>query len=80
MPLVVGLAPEDERTNILNALVEDIRAHDNSCHRAGDIGFHYVVDASASIAWPPDVLWRRKLERTDTPSYGYQLCVRARPR
>ncbi len=70
MPLVVGLAPEDERANVLNALVDDIRAHDNHV-TAGDIGFHYVVDALLD-GGRSDVLYDM-LERTDTPSYGYQL-------
>ena len=70
MPLVVGLAPEDERENVLNALVDDIRAHDNHV-TAGDVGFHYVVDALLD-GGRSDVLYDM-LERTDTPSYGYQL-------
>jgi alpha-L-rhamnosidase len=70
MPLVVGLAPEDERENVLHALVDDIRAHDNHV-TAGDIGFHYVVDALLDSG-RSDVLYDM-LERTDTPSYGYQL-------
>jgi hypothetical protein len=70
MPLVVGLAPEGERENILTALVDDIRAHENHV-TAGDIGFHYVVDALLD-GGRSDVLYGM-LERTDTPSYGYQL-------
>jgi hypothetical protein len=70
MPLVVGLAPEDEREQVLSALVDDIRAHDNHV-TAGDIGFHYVVDALLD-GGRSDVLYDM-LERTDTPSYGYQL-------
>ena len=70
MPLLVGLAPEDEREHVLNALVDDIRAHDNHV-TAGDVGFHYVVDALLD-GGRSDVLYDM-LERTDTPSYGYQL-------
>jgi hypothetical protein len=70
MPLVVGLAPEDERENVLKALVDDIRAHENHV-TAGDVGFHYVVDALLD-GGRSDVLYDM-LERTDTPSYGYQL-------
>jgi alpha-L-rhamnosidase len=70
MPLVVGLAPEDERDNVLNALVDDIRARENHV-TAGDIGFHYVVDALLD-GDRSDVLYDM-LERTDTPSYGFQL-------
>ena len=70
MPLVVGLVPDDERAHVLDMLVADIRAHDNHV-TAGDIGFHYVVDALLD-GERSDVLYDM-LERTDTPSYGYQL-------
>ena len=70
MPLVVGLAPEDEREHVLDALVADIRANNNHV-TAGDIGFHYVVDALLD-GGRSDVLYEM-LERTDAPSYGYQL-------
>ena len=70
MPLAVGLAPEDERAHILDALVADIRANNNHV-TAGDIGFHYVVDALMD-GGRSDVLYDM-LERTDAPSYGYQL-------
>ena len=70
MPLVVGLAPEDERGHVLDALIADIRAHSNHV-TAGDIGFHYVVDALLD-GGRSDVLYDM-LERTDSPSYGYQL-------
>lgn len=70
MPLVVGLVPNDERAAVLNALVSDIRAHNNHV-TAGDIGFHYVVDALLEGS-RSDVLYDM-LERTDAPSYGYQL-------
>jgi hypothetical protein len=70
MPLVVGLVPDDERSRVLDALIADIRAHDNHV-TAGDVGFHYVVDALLD-GGRSDVLYDM-LERTDTPSYGYQL-------
>lgn len=70
MPLVLGLVPATERANVLNALVRDIRTHGNHV-TAGDIGYHYVVDALLD-AGRSDVLMDM-LERTDAPSYGYQL-------
>ncbi len=70
MPLVVGLVPAGESMHVLEALVSDIRAHQNHV-TAGDIGFHYVVDALLD-GGRSDVLYDM-LERTDTPSYGYQL-------
>jgi hypothetical protein len=70
MPLALGMVPEDERAAVLDALVEDIRAHQNHV-TAGDIGYHYVVDALLD-GGRSDVLLDM-LERTDAPSYGYQL-------
>lgn len=70
MPLVVGLVPENQRKAVLDALVEDIRVHDNHV-TAGDIGYHYLVTALLE-GGRSDVLLNM-LERTDSPSYGYQL-------
>jgi hypothetical protein len=74
MPLVIGLVPDGERATVLAALVDDIRAHNNHV-TAGDIGFHYVVDALLE-GERSDVLLDM-LERTDSPSYGYQLATGA---
>jgi hypothetical protein len=70
MPLALGLVPEGEHAAVLDALVADIRAHNNHV-TAGDIGYHYVVDALLD-GGRSDVLLEM-LERTDSPSYGYQL-------
>ncbi len=70
MPLVLGIVPEAERPAVLQALVDDIRSRGNHV-TAGDIGYHYVVDALLD-GGRSDVLYDM-LERTDTPSYGYQL-------
>ncbi len=70
MPLALNMVPGDERAGVLDALVADIRAHQNHV-TAGDVGYHYVVDALLS-GGRSDVLLDM-LERTDAPSYGYQL-------
>jgi alpha-L-rhamnosidase len=70
MPLVVGLVPRSERARVLATLVADIQAHNNHV-TAGDIGYHYVVDALLE-GNRSDVLYEM-LERTDSPSYGFQL-------
>jgi alpha-L-rhamnosidase len=70
MPLVVGLTPEADRASVLANLVADIRAHGNHV-TAGDIGFHYVVDALMDNS-ASDVLLDMLL-RKNSPSYGYQL-------
>jgi alpha-L-rhamnosidase len=70
MPLVLGLVPDQDRGVVLDKLVEDIRAHNNHV-TAGDIGFHYVVEALMDNG-RSDVLFDM-LSRTDSPSYGFQL-------
>jgi alpha-L-rhamnosidase len=70
MPLVVGMVPENERAAVLHALIDDIHAHNNHT-TAGDIGFHYVVDALLN-GGRSDVLLDM-LQRTDPSSYGYQV-------
>ncbi|HEX4065475.1 MAG TPA: family 78 glycoside hydrolase catalytic domain [Acidobacteriaceae bacterium] len=70
MPLVLGLAPPQDRDAVLQHLIADIRAHNNHV-TAGDVGYHYVVDALMENG-ASDVLLDMLL-RTDTPSYGYQL-------
>jgi hypothetical protein len=70
MPLALGLVPEDQRTAVLDAMVKDIRAHENHT-TSGEVGFHYEVDALLE-GGRSDVLLDM-LERTDAPSYGYIL-------
>ena len=70
MPLALDMVPGDERAAVLDTLVRDIRAHQNHV-TAGDIGYHYVVDALIQ-GGRSDVLLEM-LQRTDAPSYGFQL-------
>ena len=70
MPLVLGLTPLQDRGAVLQHLIADIRAHNNHM-TAGDIGFHYVVDALQDNGAQGVML--DMLLRTDSPSYGYQL-------
>jgi len=70
MPLVLGLVPEEHRQAVLANLVADIRNHENHT-TAGDVGFHFVVQALLA-GGRSDVVYDM-LSRTDSPSYGYQL-------
>lgn len=70
IPLALGLVPEGERAAVLDALVEDIRAHQDHT-TCGEVGFHYEVEALLK-GGRSDVLLDM-LERTDAPSYGYIL-------
>ena len=70
MPLALDMVPEGERTSVLDALVKDIRAHQNHT-TSGEVGFHYEVEALLA-GGRSDVLFDM-LEQTDAPSYGYIL-------
>jgi alpha-L-rhamnosidase len=70
IPLALGIVPDDERSAVLDALVADIRAHQNHT-TSGEVGFRYDVDALLD-GGRSDVLLDM-LERTDAPSYGYIL-------
>ncbi len=74
MPLALNLVPATDRKIVLDKLVEDIRQHQNHV-TAGDIGFHFLVTALME-GGRSDVLYDM-LERTDSPSYGYQLAMGA---
>jgi hypothetical protein len=70
MPLVVGLAPDGEEGRVLESLVRRIEK-DGRALTAGDIGFHYVVEALSS-AGRGDLLFAMNA-RNDVPGYGFQL-------
>jgi alpha-L-rhamnosidase len=70
MPLVVGLAPDGEEERVLESLVRRIE-RDGRALTAGDIGFHYVVEA-LSRAGRGDLLFAMNA-RDDVPGYGFQL-------
>jgi hypothetical protein len=70
MPLVVGLAPDGEEERILASLVRRIE-EDGRALTAGDVGFHYVVEA-LSRAGRGDLLFAMNA-RDDVPGYGFQL-------
>ena len=70
MPLVVGLAPDGEEGRVLESLVRRIEK-DGRALTAGDIGFHYVVEALSS-AGRGDLLFAMNA-REDVPGYGFQL-------
>ena len=70
MPLVLGLVPENLREAVLENLIRDIRAHGDHV-TAGDIGFHYVVQA-LSEGGRSDVIYDL-LANPEAPSYASQL-------
>jgi alpha-L-rhamnosidase len=70
MPLVVGLAPDGEEGRVLESLVRQVEK-DGRALTAGDVGFHYVVEA-LSRAGRGDLLFAMNA-RDDVPGYGFQL-------
>lgn len=70
MPLVLDLAPADQRARVLDALVRDIRAHGNGT-TAGDVGYRYVLRALAD-GGRSDVIYDMN-HQSERPGYGYQL-------
>lgn len=74
MPLALGLVPEDRRAEVLKKLVDDIEAH-RFHTTAGDVGFHYVVQA-LSEGDRSDVIYKM-LSAKDPPSYAGQIAAGA---
>jgi len=70
MPLVAGLAPDGEEARVFASLVRRIE-QDGGALTAGDVGFHYVVEA-LSRAGRGDILFAMNA-RDDAPGYGFQL-------
>lgn len=70
MPLCVGLVDDSLRTKVLDNLVDSIRADGNAL-TAGDIGFHYLVEALTE-GGASQLLFEMN-NRDDVPGYGYQL-------
>ena len=70
MPLALDMVPDGERAAVLDALVADIRTHENHT-TCGEVGYHYEVDALLDSG-RSDVLYDM-LEQTNAPSYGYIL-------
>ncbi len=70
LPLVFGLAPEEDRPAIVESLVADIRKHDNGL-TSGDVGYRYLLRALAD-AGRSDVIFDMN-SRSDRPGYGMIL-------
>jgi hypothetical protein len=70
MPLVLGLAPEERRGELLNRLVRNIGERGWQT-TSGDVGHRYVLMALAH-GGRSDVIYRMT-RNTETPGYGYQI-------
>jgi alpha-L-rhamnosidase len=70
MSVYMGLVDENDKTKVINNLIQDIRNHHDGI-TAGDIGYRYLLrvldDAGRS-----DVIFDMN-NRSDVPGYGYQI-------
>ena len=70
MPLMLGLVHEKDRDAVFKNFVDSINASGKSL-TAGDIGFHYVVQA-LDVGGASQLLYDMNF-RDDVPGYGFQL-------
>lgn len=70
LPLVLDLAPEGQRSNVLAALVRDVESRGFSV-TAGDVGHRYLLRALAE-GGRSDVVYALH-RQTERPGYGYIL-------
>ncbi|MBC2608030.1 family 78 glycoside hydrolase catalytic domain [Pelagicoccus albus] len=70
MALVLGLAPEDARDDVLDTIISDICSRGNALS-AGDVGHRYLLLALAQ-AGRSDVIFDMH-HQTDRPGYGMQI-------
>lgn len=70
MPLALGLVADEHRAAVLKNLEDSIRA-DGKKLTAGDVGFHYLVQALHE-GGASQLLYEMN-SRDDVPGYGYQL-------
>ncbi len=70
MPYCMGIVEEKYRENVFNNLVDSI-VTGNKALTAGDVGFHYLVEALTRGGAAQ--LMFEMINRDDVPGYGYQL-------
>ncbi len=70
MPLCFGLVNDQQRGKVVENLVDSIKKH-NKALTAGDVGFHYLVQALTE-GGASQLLFEMN-NRDDVPGYGYQL-------
>jgi hypothetical protein len=70
MPLVVGLVSDQDKSEVFKNLIKAVE-RDGFALTAGDIGYHYLVQALQD-AGASDVIFKMN-SREDVPGYGFQL-------
>lgn len=70
MPLCVGLTDDENKEAVLASLCKSIEK-DGFALTAGDIGFHFLVEALSEGEYS-EILYKM-INRKDVPGYGFQL-------
>ena len=70
IPLSMQIVEDEYKEQVLHNLVDSIRVNDKAL-TAGDIGFHYLIDALTK--GDQSQLLYEMNNRDDVPGYGYQL-------
>ena len=70
MPLCVGLVNEDDRDEVFKNLIDIINKNGKAL-TAGDVGFHFLVEALTQ-GGASELVYEMN-NRSDVPGYGYQL-------
>src|SRR5581483_6267428 len=70
MPLAVGLVDDNKKAGVLDALKTDIITNENAL-TAGDIGFHFLVEALTKTGNAQTVYDMTSDDKT--PGYGFQI-------
>lgn len=70
MALYMGLVQPQNKTAVVNALVNDIKKRNNAL-TAGDIGYRYVLQALQNASRSDVIFYMNS--RDDVPGYGFQL-------
>lgn len=70
MPLCFGMADDQLKSKVVENLVDSIKKH-NKALTAGDVGFHYLVQALTE-GGASQLLFEMN-NRDDVPGYGFQL-------
>lgn len=70
IPLALGMVPSQYRKQVLQHLVDDIRAHHDRL-TTGDVGNRYLFQALLENGYAD--LWYKMLAHDDVPGYGFQI-------
>ncbi|MBN1763743.1 MAG: family 78 glycoside hydrolase catalytic domain [Sedimentisphaerales bacterium] len=70
MPYSIGLVADEDREMVIKNLIDSINAN-NKALTAGDIGFHYLIEA-LMMGGASQLIYEMN-NRDDVPGYGYQI-------